>query len=101
MTLILTLANVSPDTWARPITVLPQVVGRDKSADIHFESNFVSKEHCRFWMEEDEYFVEDCGSTNGTFVGGEKIDRVKLKSGDKVLIGNFELIVADDTQIRP
>jgi len=101
MTLILTLADISPDTWSKPITDQPQVVGRSETADIHLESRFVSKEHCRFWMEADACYVEDCGSTNGTYVRGERIGRTKLGSGDRVVVGNFELLVADESQLQP
>lgn len=101
MTLMLTLADISADTWSRSITDVPQVAGRSPNAEIHLESRFVSKEHCRFWYEAGEYFVEDCGSTNGTFLGGRRIQREALKSGDHVLIGNFEILVADNSHVCP
>jgi hypothetical protein len=101
MTLMLSLADISADTWSKPITAEPQVVGRARTADIHLESRFVSKAHCKFWMENGECIVEDCGSTNGTYMGGERIQRASLKSGDRVLVGNFELLIADDAQMRP
>jgi hypothetical protein len=45
-----------------------------------------------------ELSVEDLGSTNGTFVNGEKIQRSALKEGDRVLIGTSILkVVAGDT----
>src|SRR5262245_65077688 len=99
MTLMLTLSGISADTWSRPITDVPQVAGRSPNADIHLESRFVSKEHCRFWYEAGEYYVEDCGSMNGTYLAGKRITREPLKSGDHVLIGNFEILVDDDSQV--
>lgn len=101
MTLVLTLPAVSPDTWSIPITDEPQLVGRAKSADICLESVFVSKEHCRFWMESGRCHVEDCGSRNGTFVRGRQIDRAVVASGDRVIVGSFELLVADEEDIQP
>lgn len=101
MTMVITLADISPDTWSRSITEVPQIVGRERTADIHLESRFVSKEHCRFWKEGADYFVEDAGSTNGTYIAGTRIGKHKLKSGDRIVIGNFEILVADDTQICP
>jgi pSer/pThr/pTyr-binding forkhead associated (FHA) protein len=38
--------------------------------------------------------VEDAGSTNGTYVNGERVDSERLAPGDEVLIGRFHLIVA-------
>jgi hypothetical protein len=51
----------------------------------------------------DQIWIEDLGSTNGTFVNGEKIKRTRLKEGDRVLIGTsiLKLIAGDaprDTQ---
>ncbi len=101
MSLILTLSDISPDTWSIPITSEPQLVGRDKTAHITLESRFVSKHHCKFWMDGETCYVEDMGSMNGTYVAGERIQRAAVKSGDRVLVGNFELLVADESQILP
>ena len=37
--------------------------------------------------------IEDAGSTNGTFVNGEKVQRRELKHGDHIKVGGFELEV--------
>jgi hypothetical protein len=44
-------------------------------------------------MQGDQIWIEDLGSTNGTFVNGEKIKRARLKEGDRVLIGTSILKV--------
>jgi hypothetical protein len=48
-------------------------------------------------MQTDQIWIEDLGSTNGTFVNGEKIKRARLKEGDRVLIGTsiLKLIAGD------
>jgi hypothetical protein len=48
-------------------------------------------------MQGDQIWIEDLGSTNGTFVNGEKIKRARLKEGDRVLIGTsiLKLIAGD------
>jgi pSer/pThr/pTyr-binding forkhead associated (FHA) protein len=38
--------------------------------------------------------VEDVGSTNGTYVNEERVDRANLDPGDEVLIGRFHFVVA-------
>ena len=40
-------------------------------------------------MQQDQIWIEDLGSTNGTFVNGEKIKRARLKEGDRVLFGKW------------
>src|SRR5262249_54960795 len=56
-----------------------------------------SRKHARIAMQQDQIWIEDLGSTNGTFVNGEKIKRARLKEGDRVLIGTsiLKLIAAD------
>jgi hypothetical protein len=57
----------------------------------------VSRKHARIAYENDAVVIEDLGSTNGTFVNGEKIKRAQLKEGDRVLIGTsiLKVIVMD------
>jgi pSer/pThr/pTyr-binding forkhead associated (FHA) protein len=38
--------------------------------------------------------VDDLGSTNGTFVNGERVTRSSLKEGDKLGVGRVELVVS-------
>lgn len=100
MSFMLTLADISGETWSEDVTVTPKVLGRSEVAEIRLDHSSVSRQHCKFWMESDVCYVEDCGSTNGTFVNGVRIKRKeKLNSGDTVLVGRFELIVADRERI--
>ena len=57
----------------------------------------VSRKHARIAYEDDAVVIEDLGSTNGTFVNGEKVKRAHLKEGDRVLIGTsiLKVIVMD------
>ena len=53
---------------------------------------FVSQLHARVFHRETEYFVEDLGSTNGTFLNGQKVGApVALRVGDRLQIGNTAL----------
>ena len=54
--------------------------------------SFVSQVHARVFRREDEYWVEDLGSTNGTLVNGRKINgAVPVRRGDRVQIGRSVL----------
>jgi len=55
--------------------------------------DMVSRRHARIQCSGSEIVIEDLGSTNGTFVNGEKITRAALKEGDRVLIGTSILKV--------
>ena len=69
-------------------------VGRHPDSDIFLDDITVSRHHCRFRSEGVLFSVEDSGSTNGTYVNGQRVDRVNLAPGDEVIIGKFHLIVA-------
>ncbi|MRG91738.1 DUF4388 domain-containing protein [Polyangium spumosum] len=74
------------------------VVGRASDAGIVLVEEMVSRRHARFLLASAELTIEDLGSTNGTFVNGEKIQKVALKEGDRVLIGTSILkVVSGDT----
>src|SRR5580693_9155048 len=69
------------------------VVGRSSELDMVLVEDMVSRKHARITMQADQIWIEDLGSTNGTFVNGEKIKRAHLKEGDRVLIGTSILKV--------
>ena len=58
------------------------VVGRVAPADLVVDDNSLSRQHARFCLVEDEVLVEDLGSTNGTWVGGENVPSAALRAGD-------------------
>jgi hypothetical protein len=61
----------------------------------------VSRKHARITMQQDQIWIEDLGSTNGSFVNGEKIKRARLKEGDRVLIGTSILkVIAGEGAVR-
>lgn len=69
-------------------------VGRHPDSDIFLDDVTVSRHHCRFVATGDSLALEDAGSTNGTYVNGERVDDGRLAPGDEVMIGRFHLIVA-------
>jgi pSer/pThr/pTyr-binding forkhead associated (FHA) protein len=71
----------------------PIIVGRSSDLDMVLVEDMVSRKHARITMQADQIWIEDLGSTNGTFVNGEKIKRARLKEGDRVLIGTSILKV--------
>jgi predicted component of type VI protein secretion system len=64
------------------------IVGRSSDLDMVLVEEMVSRRHARFQLQTGELKVEDLGSTNGTFVNGERVTQAVLKEGDRVLIGS-------------
>jgi hypothetical protein len=62
----------------------------------------VSRRHARFVLQGGSVFVEDLGSTTGTRVNGERIGgRRKLRGGDLVQIGDYDVAVLEDAGAEP
>jgi pSer/pThr/pTyr-binding forkhead associated (FHA) protein len=52
------------------------------------EDNYVSTSHAKFYQANGRFFVEDMGSTNGTYVNGRRISYpTELRQGDRIKIG--------------
>ena len=67
-------------------------LGRDVNNSIVLEDEFVSTTHARLTFRGRAWYVEDAGSTNGTFVNGSRIDTISpLAFGDEVQIGQVRL----------
>ncbi len=73
------------------------VVGRSSELDMVLVEDMVSRRHAKLTVTGDQIFIQDLGSTNGTFVNGEKIKRSRLSEGDRILIGTsiIKLVAAD------
>lgn len=66
-------------------------LGRRPHNDIVIDHRAVSGEHATITIMLDDAILEDLGSTNGTFVNGEKVYRHKLHDGDRITVAKFEL----------
>ena len=62
------------------------MIGRSSDLEMVLVEDMVSRHHAKITTTDSEIWIEDGGSTNGTFVNGEKITRVRLKEGDRILI---------------
>jgi FHA domain len=66
-------------------------LGRSNGADINVDDPFASSAHARIFQRGDYMYVEDMGSTNGTYLNGRQIRSAeRLKVADKIRIGDTE-----------
>lgn len=74
------------------------LIGRSESAHLYLpEDRFFSRHHCLLEIAPPRCFLRDLGSTNGTFVNGQKVAEAFLHSGDKIQGGQTVLEVEVQT----
>ena len=86
--------NVGRDALGAPAEV---VVGRDPGRASHVVADpSVSRAHARMYVEDGELHVEDVGSTNGTYLNGERLAvgaGARVRDGDELVLGSLMLRV--------
>ncbi|GAB4001532.1 FHA domain-containing protein FhaB/FipA [Nocardioides ultimimeridianus] len=66
----------------------PVLIGRGNDAAIRLDDDYVSTRHARIVSSGDQWFVEDLGSTNGTYLGAQRITApTAIGLGSQVRIG--------------
>ena len=65
-------------------------LGRASDSDVYVSDPSVSARHARILNGSQGFEIEDLGSTNGTFVNGQRIRRSRLQGGDRVMLGQAE-----------
>jgi pSer/pThr/pTyr-binding forkhead associated (FHA) protein len=67
-------------------------IGRAASCDLVVSDNYVSNVHARIYAKDGTYWLEDLGSTNGTYVNRGKVSvPVAIGPGDEVKVGKASL----------
>lgn len=68
------------------------MIGKASGNDVCIDADGVSRYHARLSVDGDALVIEDLGSTNGTYVNSEQVQKSKLDSDDKIAIGNSILV---------
>jgi DNA-binding winged helix-turn-helix (wHTH) protein len=97
--------------WDRlrfPLAMGEHVIGRDPDVEVRLDDSTVSRRHARLVVTTEGTVLEDFGSKNGTFRGGERVTGpVRLADGDAIRIGSLlvtfrsrSLMMSTDTQTQ-
>jgi len=82
------------------LTRVETTIGRDPASDIFCDSSSVSRRHAAIRQGDHGFFIEDCQSTNGTFVDGRSVSSNPLQDGAKIQVGNhiFKFLAGDSIE---
>jgi pSer/pThr/pTyr-binding forkhead associated (FHA) protein len=70
----------------------PLLIGRGSDAAIRLDDDYVSTRHARIASSGDQWFVEDLGSTNGTYLGNQRLSQPStIQAGSQIRIGKTTL----------
>lgn len=76
-----------------------KTIGRATGADFILDESLVSRVHCRVEVNvSGDLDITDLGSTNGTFVNGNRVTTARLVPGDRLKVGRVELIALKDAE---
>jgi hypothetical protein len=66
-------------------------IGRRPDSDVFLDDVTVSRDHAILVRRGSDYYLDDCGSLNGTYVNRERIDSHHLADGDELQVGKYKL----------
>lgn len=69
------------------------LIGRHPDCDIVLAGSSVSRRHARLTFRDGAWILQDLDSTNGTVVNSARVGRCRLNAGDRLVIGDTQLLV--------
>ena len=88
----------SPEPISHPLVNREMTIGRENEADIVIALGSISRRHARIFPHNEEFIIEDLGSTNGTFVNGVRVSRCVLRHNDLIRIGDATILFSQQKQ---
>src|ERR1700760_850798 len=75
------------------------LIGRAVECQVQTQDAMVSRRHARIYWD-GNYWIEDLGSSNGVYVGNDKVQKAPFRPGDTVTCGSLVLRLMADTSPR-
>ena len=76
------------------------VIGRSPECDVQLAVENVSRMHARIKYRDEEYYLEDLDSTNGTYVNSIRVVGCVLRNNDLIEIGGVKIIFTEEKRLR-
>lgn len=77
----------SGDRSQVPVHPVPFRIGRLSDNHLALRDNRISRRHAQIVLEDGQYVIEDCRSRYGVFVNGLRVERARLRHGDRISFG--------------
>ncbi len=75
------------------------LIGRSPQCAVAIRGPLVSRQHAKITLANGNYFIEDLGSSNGTTLNGNRVEKTQLRDRDRIMLGDCELtFLLDDTE---
>src|SRR5271167_2576326 len=74
-----------------PLADSRMTVGRRPDSDVFLDDVTVSRDHALLVRRGDDWYLDDCGSLNGTYVNRSRIESHRLADGDELQVGKYKL----------
>jgi serine phosphatase RsbU (regulator of sigma subunit)/pSer/pThr/pTyr-binding forkhead associated (FHA) protein len=71
--------------------------GRSPDCEVHLPDDRASREHAQLTIREDGAWIEDLGSSNGTWINGQRQQRANIRGGDVLMVGGTAMRLEDET----
>ena len=86
------VVTLTVDGRKQEVTSPRLVLGRSRGCDVYVGDVNVSRRHAELRQEGATYWIVDLGSTNGTAVNGKRVERERLRDGDRITLGSTEIV---------
>ena len=99
------LVSLAPHSFVIPIDMDTLTIGRgtdDQPVDAEVNVAQISRLHCKIEKRRSDYYIEDCGSKNGTYLNRKRLPKnqpVRFQTGDRVRLANVIFIVRNEEVI--
>lgn len=90
-------ATVNTGTDAPPSGKTVWVFGRSEDCDFVYSAPKASRRHFQIELCDSHYYIQDLGSTNGTYVNGRRLEHTeRIFSGDVITMGGVDIVFSKD-----